>query len=777
MTIEKIVSYIEKPNLVSELTKAQLAVIADDVISRAEQDKDSMKDWFDCVKKGIDLCRPENSSKDDPWPGAANFKSTMLTEASNTFGNRASIEIMRDIELVKTSVIGATTRKNVIDKKASMNSQLKTQLDPINDQIQQIKAAGQDTSQLDAAAKQIQDQIDANDKLIQAKRLEYRQENERADRVSELMNWQINFDMCEWRDDQIRLMYSLPNEGSKFKEMFYDDTLGRCVSKVISYPDFYINQKTTDLLTCRSFTHICAFSRSEFEIRKSLGIWDGDIYADKAQGDAGSDEQETAKTTEENSEKFYKQYCWLDLDDDNIEEPYIVVVHVASSTVVRIVARYSLDTILVRSGSGRPMPLIAAQHKNVAQADKDSQEFGTKPNYPDPKDLSIFNLVRVEARPILTKYGLIPSPEGDFLDVGFYYMIGSLAMGNNKLTNSLLNSASLSNMQGGFVSKDFRKKPGQFTVKQGEFTSTELSSAAMTGAIIPFPYKEPSNVLAMLNEKIDNQGRSFSANSDLGIQSNTAPTTALAMIQEAQTPHTAHMSSIISSMGNEFKILFTLNRDYFDADEYVKIVGDEEAVFNDDFNTDGLNISCGANAEMSSRMQRMMLAEAEMAQFDRVVQAGGNASKLVKNYFSRIGSENTDEYFPNEAEMSPEDKQQVQAMQQQQKAANDMQQQQTMLLQTQTEILKRGEDRKDAQFQVDKAETASKLATEQESREQMKAEILLTMEQALTEKVKNGLAITSAVSAEMDKAYQMTKDSDDIQNQILAAQPQATPNE
>lgn len=197
-------------------------------------------------------------------------------------------------------------------------------------------------------------------------------------------------------------------------------------------------------------------------------------------------------------------------------------------------------------------------------------------------------------------------------------------------------------------------------------------------SIFRMPYGEPSQTLFLLNEKLENSARSFSANVDNAsqLQANTAPTTALAIIQQTQIQHTAHMSMIIDSMSDEFKIIFRLNKEYVDDAEYKEIVGDDEAVFSEDFNTDGLSIACSANPETSSRTQRMMLAEAEMAQVPLVVQAGGNPIPIIKGYYQAIGSENLDEIFPNEAEMSPEEKAQMQAMREQQELSAQLQQQQ-----------------------------------------------------------------------------------------------------
>jgi hypothetical protein len=755
MTIESIVKFVGETNIASSLEKEELAKIAREVIERADQDKATMKDWEDCVTEGIKLCKPEFKAKSDPWAGAANFKSTILTEAANTFGNRASVEVMRELKLVGADVIGADTVKAVIDRKASQTNQLKSELEPLSAQVAQMKEAGQDTAELDAVIQQFQQQIQANEKTVKEKRLAMRKKYDKADRRSELLNWQINYEMAEWRKDQKRLFYSLPLEGTKFKETFYDDTLGRCISKTIKWPDFIVNQNATDANSGRSFTHVCAFTKSEFETRVKAGIWVGDVYAEGLPSDTGGNEESDSDSAYDNSDKFYKQYCFLDLDDDGVEEPYIVTVHVASTTVVRIVARYAMDSIIVKLEGGRPMKLSAAQKLQRARIDSDNEEFGTKLEYPAEDDLSEFEVVRIEPMPILTKYGLIPSFDGTYLDVGYYHLIGSMSMGVNKTTNTLLNNGDLATMNGGWAAKGAKMKSGSFAVNPAEFIQTDIPPEQLMQSFMPFPYKEPSQMLFMLLQMMEQQARGFSANVDAGIQPNTAPTTALAMIQESMLKQTAHNSMIADSMAEEFKILYMLDRDYFDGERYKEIVGDDEAVFAEDFEEDGIQITCTSNPETSSKMQRMLLAEAEIQQVPLVIQAGGNAVEIIKNYFNRIGSENTDKIFPNEAEMSPEDKAQMQAMQQQQQQANKMAETQEKLLTAQTEILLAGEKRKDAEFEASKQETLAAIDKMLAEVRKINADTLLSVEKALTEKVNNGLAITTAISGEMDKVAQL----------------------
>lgn len=767
MSIKSLVDYIGENNISDGMDKEKLSKIALQVIERADKDRATMKEWMDCVDKGIELSKPEFNGKDSPWPGSANFKSTILTEAANQFGNKATVELMRDPRLVKASIVGAATIRNVIDKRASQISQLKKDLEGYTAQITQLQEMGQDTSELEGQIAEIQQQIEADTQKIKEKKRDLRAKDERADRVTELMNWQVNTSMCEWRDDHTRLMYSLPNIGTMFKKTFYDETKGRCFSDVVCYPDFIVNQRTKNLED-GVFTHIITFSRSEYETRVKSKVWrdleaaDVEIFHDKDLGTKGTNEEEDAEKSEDNPDKYYEQYTWLDLDDDGISEPYVVTVHVSSLQVVRIVARYDYDGVIVRYKNKndevvqemKPMPLVEAQKKRAALIELDAKEFNIEPVIPDANDLSGYQIVRIEPKSIITKYGLIPSADGTYLDVGYYWLIGSAVMAVNMATNDLLNAGTQSNLQGGIVAKGFRKKPGTFTMRMGEFVQTEVPLGQLANSIMPLPYKEPSPTLFALNDKMEAGARSFAANVDAGGQltANTAPTTALALIQETLIQHTAHMTLINNSMSKEFKILFALNRDYLDDTEYQEIVGDEEAVFSEDFNTDGLSVVCGANPEMSSRMQRMMLSEAEMSQVPMVIQAGGNPIPIIKNYYKRIGSDNLDEIFPNEAEMSPEDKAQMQAMKQATDMQNQMAQQQLQMVTLQTELLKRAEDRKDQEFLVASKEQMAKIDKLLEEVTKVKAETILTLEKAETEQVKNQISIYTAASNELDKA-------------------------
>jgi NADH dehydrogenase/NADH:ubiquinone oxidoreductase subunit G len=248
-----------------------------------------------------------------------------------------------------------------------------------------------------------------------------------------------------------------------------------------------------------------------------------------------------------------------------------------------------------------------------------------------------------------------------------------------------------------------------------------------------------------LNEKLEQQGRGFAAIVDTSgqIQANTAPTTALAIIQEAMISTSALMGRVIDSMSDEFQILFDLDKRVFDPELYKVILDDEKASSVSDFNNESLDIVPTASPEMSSKMQRMQLSLAEMEQIPSVIQAGGNPTPIVKNFYERIGSDNVDEIFPEKpTDAQAEEMARFTEVQQQQNALAEQQLETSRL---QTEILGREQDRLDAETKMKIQETIGKL-------EKMRSESILNLEKAETEETKNQI---SAYTAELNGTISM----------------------
>ena len=667
MAIKELLDFIGKENIADLIDDDDKAILGERVKRQFDEDWASMKDWMEAVDEGTELLKQEFHTKSTPWDGASNFKSPLLSEASIVFGDKASLEILRPRNLVKADIIGK-------DKNG--------------------------------------------------------QKKEMAERITEAMNYQVNYLMKDWRRDQKRLVYTLSNTGAMFKKTAFDPLQGRTVSHVIQYPDFAINQATTSLETNRSFTQILDIDQNGVVERQNAGIWSEDIelYPEESEGDEGSNEKTGTTDAESNPDRFLEQQCFADLDDDGYAEPYIVTVHEKTMTVVRVVARYDERSFMVKAPNGLVMNLVEViKQKTIT----DVEAGNVSPeSLPDEEDINDFDLVRINPLQQITNYGFIPAPDGTFLGLGYSHLLGAIVQAINTTTNQLTDAGTLRNVGGGFLAKGFRKKMGPMKIKPGEYKSTNISAKDLQNGIMPNPSPEPSTVLFALNEKLEATGRNFAAIVDTSgqINGNTAPTTALAIIQESMISTSALIGRVIDGMSDEFQIMFDLNKRTFDPELYKVILDDPEANAATDFNNESLDIVPTASPEMSSKMQRIQLSVVEMENIDRVIQAGGNPMPIVKNFYERIGSNNLDEIFPEQPTTQQEAEMKRFADAQEQE--NQLLLSQVRLAELQTEVLMREQDRLDAKTTIDIEKAISDITKNM-------ADNILTLEKAESEDVKN----------------------------------------
>ena len=503
--------------------------------------------------------------------------------------------------------------------------------------------------------------------------------------------------------------------------------------------------------TCRSFTQILDVDLSGANMRMEAGVWsDVELYPEDAEGDEGSNEAAGTLHAEDNPDRFLEQHCFADLDDDGIDEPYIITIHENTMTIVRIVARFDKRSFMVKTEQGQIMNLVDVIGRDTVRAQQAGEEL------PETVDLTNLKLIRIEPVKQITKYGFIPSPNGTFLDLGYAHLLGAITQSVNTTTNQLTDAGTLRNTGGGFLAKGFRKKMGPMKLKIGQYQSTEIAAKDLQTGILPNPSPEPSQTLFALNEKMESQGRNFAAIVDASgqITANTAPTTALALIQESLISTSALMGRVIKGMSKEFQILFKLNQTTFDPELYKTILDDPEANALLDFNNQTLDIKPTASPEMSSKLQRIQLSDVEMSQVQMVIQAGGNPTPIVKNFYERIGSDNVDEIFPEQ----PTDAQakEIAQFREAQELENQIQTQQLELSALQTEILMREQDRLDAETKINIEKAISDIT-------QNMAENILTLEKAETEDTKNQISkytaqnqntidLLTAIGAENDRA-------------------------
>ena len=667
---------IPLPNIAQMIDDNTLLEVGHNVINGYEADKDSMHEWSDYVDKGKKLVKQEQHAKSTPWDGASNFKSPILMQAALKWSDRAASELLRQEDIVKTSVIGK---------------------DPDGEKEKQ------------------------------------------ADRVSEYSNYQINIEMKEWRDEHEKILYTIPYDGTAFKKTFFDARLGRPVSSIIVAPNFVVSNKLDSIERMRRFSEVIELSKNEVIERENQGLWiDTELALGAVSGEGGNEEQaEADKFT-----TFIEQQGYFDLDGDGYEEPYTIVVELTSKTVVRMIPRFEPSDILVSvSDSPRAIKL------------SELTEDGSLPN-------GNIEVVRIKPVQTITKYGFLRDPDGGFLDVGYSYILGALTMGINATTNQLVDAGTLANRSGGWLARGFRKKMGNSSFKPFEWKQTSLSAQDLQSGIMPLPTKEPSPTLFTLMQFMIQSSQELSASADLtkALGANAPATTTLALVQEQQQSASAIILRVYRSMTSEFRKIFQLNSKFLDPIEYQEVLDDPQANFEQDFNLRKMSVVPVANPEISSKIQRIQQAEAELSRAELVNAVGGDVRILVKRFYEAIGTQNVDEIFP---ELSPQDQLQKLLVENPDLAQMISGERERLDL-----MAAAAADAEAKQQEREDIKTAMDLDKSQSEIKKNESTTILNLEKAETEELNNGISVYTA---------DVDLDSKRLQNQKVEqelAQPQ-----
>ncbi len=588
------------------------------------------------------------------------------------------------------------------------------------------------------------EELIGNDNLVKSRIVGKDPDGEKADRmdrVQTVMNWQLTVEDEDWLDDHDTMLYDLSDEGHIFKKTFFDPSVGHNVSEVIQYPNFAINQKTKSLEKAEAFTHRIFKTPRQIQEMINAGIW-RDVEIEF--GAVVNEDDNTQEDADESTE-FYEQQTFLDLDEDGYDEPYLVTVHAASGTVMRIKTQISIDGIFVRDKNGLTT--------TVDQLILKDQE-GT-PVFDENEDIQLIDpdkkrtIVKISRERNLTPYGFLKNPQKEYLSVGYFHILGAYANTINATTNQLTDAGTLANLPTGWLAKNFRKRMGEYSLKPGSLNQTNLSPQDLKSGILMNTFGGPSPALMQLNDSVKADAQRLSSTTDLGsvLGSNTPAATTLSLVHEQQQSVGAIILRIWRAMTREFAILYRLNSKYMDPELYANLVDDEEADPFADFNTQDMDIVPSANPRNSSKIQRIQKAEAELGTFDRVQQTGGNTQEVVKSYYQAIGSENIDKIYP---ELTEDQAAQASEDQKRQKQLAEMQiivplEAQAALgraeeLKAKTKFLET--QIKAAQIEAETGLTVAKIATEE-------AKTQLTIEQAETESTKNA---TNIVGAELNIA-------------------------
>jgi hypothetical protein len=366
------------------------------------------------------------------------------------------------------------------------------------------------------------------------------EKNEASVRVASDMNYELTEVMREYRPEHERLLLSLCLSGNAFKKIYFDPSMDRQTAVYIPAEDIIVSYGTSNLESAERVTHRMRKTQNELRRLQVAGFYrdvelgEPTVIMDEVEKQKAKDQGFAASI--DNRFQFLEMHVDIDLDgyadedeDGNatgIALPYVVTIEKGTGTVMAV-------------------------RRNWLEDDKLKAR-----------------------RQHFVHYGYIPG-------FGFYYfglihLIGGHARAATSLIRQLVDAGTLSNLPGGLKARGLRIKGDDTPISPGEFRDVDLPSGAIRDNILPLPYKEPSQVLAALMDKIVADGQRFAATGDLKVSdmsSQSTVGTTLAILERMLKVMSAVQARIHYSMKQEFKLLAAIIRDNT-PDEYDYEPGD-----------------------------------------------------------------------------------------------------------------------------------------------------------------------------------------------------------
>jgi hypothetical protein len=354
-----------------------------------------------------------------------------------------------------------------------------------------------------------------------------KEKQEAASRVQEDMNYQLTDKMPEYRSEHEKLLWSLPITGSAFKKVYFDPSLNRQVAMFVPAEDIIVPYGASDLQSSPRITH--RLRKTENEIRKlmSQGFYlDIDLPdPDDTKTDIEKRQDQETGMSSMNDERYviYEVHCEYDLPGFEDKKDG----HTTQIALPYVVTMLSTGEIL-------------AIRRNYLEDDPLKQ-----------KRMHFVHYIYVPG------YG--------FYGFGLIHLVGGFAESATSLLRQLVDAGTLSNLPGGFKSKDLRVKGDDTPIAPGEWRDVDVTGMTIKDSIIPLPYKEPSQTLFNLLNTIVEEGRRFASVADLKIADMSGQTpvgTTLAILERTLKVQSAVQARVHVAMRHEFKLLASIVRDY-----------------------------------------------------------------------------------------------------------------------------------------------------------------------------------------------------------------------
>jgi len=349
-----------------------------------------------------------------------------------------------------------------------------------------------------------------------------------ADAFEKDFNHYLTSTATEYYPDTDRMFLLLGFGGTSFKKVYYCPLRNRPVSESVDADDLIVNNAATDLSNARRVTHRVYLKPSTVKRLQILGVYrDVELATPLLSSPDSVQEAKAAQqgistdtlNPDDRDREIYEVYCELDIPGfehkykgkpSGLEIPYRVTIDVSSRQILSIVRNYDEDTA--------EMP---------------------------------------EPRKTFVKYTFVPG--FGFYDIGLLHVLGNTTNAVTAAWRELLDAGMYANFPGFLISDTgSRQNTNIFRIPPGGAAQVKTGGQPIGQAVMPLPYKEPSQALMALTENIASTGMRLGGTSEMQVGEGRADApvgTTLAMIEQATKVLNSVHKRMHAAQAEEFSLL------------------------------------------------------------------------------------------------------------------------------------------------------------------------------------------------------------------------------
>ncbi len=440
-----------------------------------------------------------------------------------------------------------------------------------------------------------------------------------AARVQADMNYQLTEVMYEYRPEHEKMLWNLPIAGSAFKKVYYDPSKGRQMAVFIPAEDIVVPYGASNLETAERVTHVMRKTKNDM-----VKLMEAGFYREVELGEPTYqlDDVEKQKAEEMgmsaiDDDRFRTLEMHVDLDLKGFEHKN-----------------------KKGQATGIALPYVVTIEKGT------SKILAIRRNWYEGDELHL-------KRQHFVHYQYIPG--FGFYGYGLIHLIGGYAKSATMLIRQLVDAGTLSNLPGGLKSRGLRIKGDDTPISPGEFRDVDVPSGSIRDNILPLPYKEPSQVLYTLFDRIVQEGRAFASSNDMNVSDMSAQApvgTTLALLERQLKVMGAVQARMHYTMKQEFKLLKTIIADYTPEEyTYEPEEGSSRAKKSDYDSVDVIPVSDPNAATMAQKIVQYQAALQLAQQAPQLY----NQALLHRQMLEVLGIKNANKLVPIEDDLVPVD--------------------------------------------------------------------------------------------------------------------------